>query len=97
MQTQVPAGSALARKVFGAALFAKTVAFAGMVKNLTGDAPKQSDAEAKLKGQTVPDMPIVRVTDLQKSAGDSVSVDAFDTISGKPIMGDKNAEGRGES
>ena len=97
MQTQIPAGSPLARKVFGAALFAKTVAFAGMVKNLTGSAPKQSDAEAKLKGQTVPDMPIVRVTDLTKSAGDSVSVDAFDTISGKPIMGDRNAEGRGEA
>jgi len=97
MQTQIPAGSPLARKVFGAALFAKTVAFAGMVKNLTGNAPKQSDAEAKLKGQTVPDMPIVRVTDLAKSAGDSVSVDAFDTISGKPIMGDRNAEGRGEA
>lgn len=97
MQTQIPAGSPLARKVFGAALFAKTVAFAGMVKNLTGNAPKQSDAEAKLKGQTVPDMPIVRVTDLTKSAGDSVSVDAFDTISGKPIMGDRNAEGRGEA
>ena len=97
MQTQIAAGSPLARKVFGAALFAKTVAFAGMVKNLTGNAPKQSDAEAKLKGQTVPDMPIVRVTDLTKSAGDSVSVDAFDTISGKPIMGDRNAEGRGEA
>ena len=97
MQTQIAAGSPLARKVFGAALFAKTVAFAGMVKNLTGNAPKQSDAQAKLKGQTVPDMPIVRVTDLTKSAGDSVSVDAFDTISGKPIMGDRNAEGRGEA
>lgn len=97
MPTQVPAGSALARKIYGAALFAKTVAFPGIIKTLTGDAPKQSDAEAKLKGQTVPDMPIVRVLDLQKTAGDTVSVDAFDTINGKPIMGDKNAEGRGEA
>lgn len=97
MQTQVPAGSALARKVYGAALFAKVVAFAGLVKNLTGNAPKQSDAEAKMKGQTVPDMPIVRVTDLTKTAGDTVSVDAFDTVNGKPIMGDANAEGRGEA
>lgn len=97
MQTQVPSGSALARKVYGAALFAKVVAFPGLIKNLTGAAPKQSDAEAKMKGQTVPDMPIVRVTDLTKSAGETVSVDAFDTVNGKPIMGDANAEGRGEA
>lgn len=96
-QTNVPAGSALARKVFGAALFAKVVSAPSWLKNLTGDAPKQSDAEAKLKGQTVPDMPVVRVTDLSKSAGETVSVDAFDTTSGKPIMGDRNAEGRGEA
>lgn len=96
-QTQIPAGSPLARKVYGAALFAKVVHAPSWIKTLTGDAPKQSDAEAKLKGQTVPDMPVVRVTDLSKSAGDTVSVDAFDTTSGKPIMGDRNAEGRGEA
>lgn len=96
-QTTVPTGSAMARKVFGAALFAKVVHAPSIIKGLTGPAPKQSDAEAKLKGQTVPDMPIVRVTDLSKSAGETVSVDCFDTISGKPIMGDRNAEGRGEA
>lgn len=96
MQTNIPAGSPLARKIFGAALFAKVVTAAGFLKNLTGDAPKQSDAEAKLKGQTAADMPIVRVTDLSKTAGETISVDAFDTIGGKPIMGDRNAEGRGE-
>lgn len=94
-QTNIAAGSAMARKVYGAALFAKVVSAPTLVKNLTGPAPKQSDAEAKLKGQTVPDMPIVRVTDLASTAGDTVSVDAFDTVTGKPIMGDKNAEGRG--
>ena len=40
-------------------------------------------------------MPIVRVKDLSKGAGDTVSVDAFDIVTGKPIMGDRNAEGRG--
>lgn len=97
MQTNIPSGHATAVKLFSAALFAKVVTAPGFVKNLTGPAPKQSDAEAKLKGQTVPDMPIVRVTDLKKSAGDTVSVDCFDTITGKPIMGDRNAEGRGEA
>jgi N4-gp56 family major capsid protein len=96
-QTTVPTGSAMARKVYGAALFAKVVSAPSIIKGLTGPAPKQSDAEAKLKGQTVPDMPIVRVTDLSKSAGETVNVDCYDTISGKPIMGDRNAEGQGEA
>lgn len=96
-QTQVPAGSPLARKVFGAALFAQTTRAPGFSNKITGNAPKQSDAEAKMKGQTSPDMPIVRVTDLSKSAGETVSVDMFNTIGGKPIVGDQNAEGKGSA
>ena len=95
-QTQIPAGSALARKLYSAALFGQTQKANGFTKNLTGPAPKQADAEAKIKGQTSPDMPIVRVTDLTKTAGDKVSIDCFGVIGGKPIMGDTNAEGRGE-
>lgn len=96
-QTSIPAGSALSRKVFGAALFSKVVEVNGFVKTLTGPAPKQAEAEANLKGQTSAGMPIIRVTDLQKSAGDTVSVDCFDSISGKPLMGDVNGEGKGEA
>lgn len=96
-QTQVAAGSPLARKVFGAALFAQTVRAPGFSNKITGAAPKQSDAEAKMKGQTSPDMPIVRVTDLSKSAGETISVDMFNTVGGKPLVGDVNAEGRGSS
>lgn len=96
-QTNIPAGSPLARKVFGAALFARTIQAPSWLTNLTGPAPKQSDAEAKLKGQTVKDMPVVRVTDLSKTAGQTISVDCFDTIGGKPLMGDVNAEGKGEA
>jgi N4-gp56 family major capsid protein len=96
-QTQVPAGSPIARKLFGAALFAQTTRAPGFSRNITGSAPKQSDAEAKMKGQTSPDMPIVRVTDLSKTAGDTISVDMFNTVRGKPIIGDENAEGRGSA
>lgn len=96
MQTNIPAGHALAKKVFGAALFARTIQAPMWLTNLTGPAPKQSDAEAKLKGQTTKDMPVVRVTDLSKTAGETISVDAFDAIGGKPLMGDVNAEGKGE-
>jgi len=94
--TQIPVGSTLARKVFGAALFANTQRQPSLSNNLTGPAPKQSGAEAKLKGQTSPDMPVVRVTDLSKSQGDMVSVDLINQTGGKPIMGDRMAEGKGE-
>src|SRR3546814_12822253 len=87
--TNIPVGSALARKVFGAALFANTQRTPSLMNNLTGPAPKQSDAEAKLKGQTSPEMPIVRITDLSKSQGDTVSVDMNNQNGGKPNMGDR--------
>lgn len=94
--TSIPAGSPLAKKVFGAALFANTQRQNSLMNNMTGPAPKQSDAEAKLKGQTSPDMPLVRVTDLSKTQGDMVSVDLINATGGKPIMGDRQAEGKGE-
>jgi N4-gp56 family major capsid protein len=77
-------------------LFAQTIKKPSFSNQLTGDAPKQADAESKLKMQTVPDMPFVRVTDLSKTAGDTVSVDMFGLVGGKPLVGDINAEGRGE-
>lgn len=94
--TRIPVGSPLARKVFGAALFANTQRQPSLMNNLTGPAPKQPEAEAKLKGQTSPDMPLVRVTDLSKSQGDAVSVDLINQTGGKPIMGDRMAEGKGQ-
>lgn len=95
-QTTVPVGSALARKIYGAALFARIIQAPSFTKTLTGEAPNQGSAEGKLKGQTSPTMPIVRVTDLSKTNGDTVSVDLFDTINGKPLVGDRSAEGTGE-
>jgi N4-gp56 family major capsid protein len=95
-QTTVPVGSPLARKIYGAALFARIIQAPSFTKTLTGEAPNQGSAESKLKGQTAATMPIVRVTDLSKTQGDTVSVDLFDTINGKPIVGDRSAEGTGE-
>jgi N4-gp56 family major capsid protein len=95
MQSNIPVGSSLARKFFGVGLFARVIQAPQLTKTLTGPMPKQKQAESKLKGQTSYDMPIVRATDLSKSEGDSVSVDCFDTITGKPLMGDVDAEGKG--
>ncbi len=94
MATQIPYGSPLARKVYGAALFAAIQIEPGFMNMLTGPAPKQAEAEAKLKGQTSAEYPIVRVTDLSKGAGASVSVDLFNNLQGKPTMGDKRIAGK---
>lgn len=95
MPTQIPSGHAMANKEYSVALFASSVRNAWIAKNLTGPAPKQADAERKLKNQTAPGMPVVRITDLSKGAGDTVSVDCVDIVGGKPLMGDRNAEGKG--
>lgn len=94
-QTSVSKASALARKLYSVALFAQTQKTPGFSRALTGPAPTTGDAINKLKAQTSPDMPIVRVTDLSKTAGDKVSVDLFGVVGGKPIVGDTDAEGTG--
>lgn len=91
----IPIGSPLAAKVFGAAVFAGVQSAPGFMNLLSGGAPAIGDAAKKIKGQTSPDYPIVKVTDLSSTAGDTVSVDLFNIFQGKPTMGDKRIEGRG--
>lgn len=93
--TNVASNSALARKLYSVALFAQTQKQPGFSRALTGPAPTTGDALNKLKAQTSKDMPVVRITDLSKTAGDKVSVDIFGVIGGKPIVGDADAEGSG--
>lgn len=95
-QTAVNKGDALAQKLFSVALFAQSQKAPGFSRSLTGGSAEKGQALAKLKGQTSADMPVVRVTDLTKTAGDTISVDMFGIIGGKPLVGDQNAEGRGE-
>lgn len=96
-QTNVASGSNLALTQYSVALTAQFIRAPGNLNAMTGPAPKQADAEATLKLQTDPGMPFVRVTDLGTSPnGDRVTVDAFNVTGGKPIMGDRNAEGRGK-
>lgn len=94
--TQVASGDALAVKLYSAAVFANTQRKNTFTNRMTGPSPSQSDAESKIRNQTSPDYPIVRVTDLSDTAGDQLTVDLFHTIGGKPIVGDRQAEGRGE-
>lgn len=95
-QTSVAKGSSLAVRQMSVALSAQIIRSPGELLALTGPAPKQSDAEKNLRLQTDPNMPFVRISDLASDPkGDTVTVDAFNVVGGKPIMGDRNAVGLG--
>jgi N4-gp56 family major capsid protein len=95
--TNIPYGSPLAAKKFGAALFALTQRTVCATNSMIGTAPQEAQALAKGRIQTSPDMPIVRITDLENVAGDKVGVDIFGTLTGAPVMGDADAEGTGQA
>lgn len=83
-------------KVNGAALFAQVQKASGTMRSLVGAKPTEMDVEGKLgKQQSSPGMPIVEINDLTKTAGGSASIDCIDISTQKPIMGDKQAEGKG--
>jgi len=91
----IPIGSPLAAKIYGAAVFAGVQQAPGFMNLLSTGAPQLGQATAKMKGQTDPGAPIVKVTDLSKSFGDKVSIDLFNIFTGKPVMGDRRIEGKG--
>jgi N4-gp56 family major capsid protein len=95
-QTTIPYGSAQAVQLQSAGLFAANMQRATALNRLTGKMPTQSDAESNLRFQSSTDYPVVRCMDLTKMAGDEVTFDLINPIGGKPIMGERNAEGRGE-
>lgn len=94
MATNIPVGSALARKIYSVGLFTRVQHAPGFMNLLAGEMPKEGSFAAKAKGQTSPDYPIVKAGDLAKGAGDTVSIDLFNILQGKPVMGDKRIEGR---
>jgi N4-gp56 family major capsid protein len=96
MQTNVASGSAQSALIYGAALFAQTQKKAGTFRNMVGPKPTAAEVDGKLsKLQSNPGMPIVEIMDLTKTAGDQARMDCIDIATAKPIMGDRNAEGRG--
>ncbi|SOD42375.1 phage capsid family protein [Nitrosovibrio sp. Nv4] len=95
-ETNVASGSSLAVKHYSAALFANTLKGSTAIDQLVGAIEPSSGMEM-VAGQTHAGMPIVRIDNLMKSAGDVVSLDLVDTISGEPLMGDVNREGRGSA
>lgn len=94
MATNIPVGSALARKIYSVGLFTRVQHAPGFMNLLSGEMPKEGSFAAKTKGQTSPDYPIVKAGDLAKGAGDTVSIDLFNILQGKPVMGDTRISGR---
>jgi N4-gp56 family major capsid protein len=94
MATNIPVGSPLARKVYSVGLFTRVQHSPGFMNLISGEMPKEGSFAAKTKGQTSPDYPVVKAGDLAKGAGDTVSIDLFNILQGKPVMGDKRIAGR---
>lgn len=96
-QTSIPYGDASVNTVTSGALFVACMQRLTTMSRLTGKMPTQAEVSADLRFQTSNKMPIVQCMDLKKTAGDEVSFDLVNPISGKPIMGEKVAEGLGDA
>lgn len=85
--------SAQANKILQAALFTEANRAKSFANLMTDTAPQDIQPDGT-QNQTSFKAPVVKVTDLEKTAGDEVSVTIFHNISGRPTMGDKKIEGR---
>src|SRR5574343_790531 len=98
MTTVVQDTSAFALTKESVALTALAIKAPTDLTPLIGKAPTQSGAEAVMKQQSNPGLPGILVTDLSANkAGTQVTIEAYDTLGGDPIMGDELREGRGEN
>lgn len=94
--TSIPYGSPQAVQIQSAGLFAANMQRPTTLNRLTGKLPQQSDAENNLRFQSDNQLPVVRCMDLTKTAGDEITFDLINPIGGKPIMGERYAEGLGD-
>lgn len=98
MTTQVTKNSPFALVKESVALTAVAIKAPTDLTLLIGKAPSQSGAESVIKQQSSPGLPGVLVTDLAANkAGAKVTIEAYDTLGGDPIMGDEMREGKGET
>lgn len=98
MTTQVTSASPFALVKESVALTAVAIKAPTDLTPLIGKAPSQASAESIVKQQSSPGLPGVLVTDLSaKKSGAEVTIEAYDTLGGDPIMGDEMREGRGEN
>lgn len=87
---------AQARKIQQAALFTASQRNRSFVNMFTEEAPKAATGDKKGEKQTSPHAPIVRISDLSKTAGETVDMQIVHKLSKRPTMGDQKIAGRGE-
>lgn len=79
-----------------AGLFAANMRRSGIMNLLSGKMPTGVDgAVSTIRRQSSQEMPVVRCRDLGKSMGDEITFQLDQPVTSYPIMGSRNAEGRG--
>ncbi|OEE65856.1 N4-gp56 family major capsid protein [Enterovibrio norvegicus FF-33] len=86
-----------ARRLQEAALFTAANRNRSFTNMLTEQAPKAAKGDMKGNKQTSSGAPIVQVTDLKKTKGDTVDMQIVHKLTKRPTMGDQRIAGRGES
>lgn len=94
-ETTVSTTSAIAKKSWSETLSYMAGREPTPLKSLTGPMPTEDESLRKMSQQTSNWMPVVRVDELTKTAGDRVLVDCAQIAKFVAVMGDENAEGRG--
>ena len=96
-ETTVTAGQAQAVKLFSVMLNVEAQRYCPFIRLMAGPAPSEQASRNKRETmQSSPDMPIVIVHDLEKMAGDKVTIDMFKDIIALPFMGSEMMQGKGQ-
>ena len=95
-KTTTAAGSPNAQFVQAAGLFAQSMQRNSTMNRMVGKMPSsESEVAETLRKQTSTDMPIVRTVDLSRGKGDEVEFHFVQPTGAYPIMGSRQAEGKG--
>lgn len=95
-KSNVGAGSPNAQFVQAAGLFAQSMQRNSTLNRMAGKMPSgEGEVNATLRKQTATDMPIVRTVDLSRGNGDEVEFHFVQPVGAYPIMGSRQAEGKG--
>ena len=95
-KTNVGAGSPNAQFVQAAGLFAQSMQRNSTLNRMVGKMPSgEGEVNNVLRKQTSTDMPIVRTVDLSRGKGDEVEFHFVQPVGAYPIMGSRQAEGKG--
>ena len=98
MPTKFSYGDPNVAKAYSAALLSQKMQRHTTLDKMVGKAPMgEAEAAKSLRWQTDSSMPIVQCMDLSRTSGDEVFIDLIKPVGGKPVMGERFAEGTGDA